>query len=143
VKTYAASNTFEVAEYAWAELDQTTLETQKLDLGGSLSLRESAKVSVKGDFEQRRDSWGGSLSLQLNGRTDFSVDGDVYLDGALSGWLSDGYAPSVGEEFPILRYKGSIIGNWTEIDLPQLPAGLDWSVIVGKQAVYLKVISTT
>jgi hypothetical protein len=139
--TIDIEDSFFMTEDAWAELEQSTLETQKLELSdGGLLLGDGATVKVKGDFEQRG---GFRLGLQLDGRTNFSVAGGVVLGGELYGWLSDGYVPAVGDEFPILRYKGSITGNWTAIYLPQLPAGRAWSVVTAKQAVYLKVVPTT
>lgn len=126
-------------DYSLAQLAQSILETHELELqDGALYLDDGGSVKVKGDFRQ-----GGQLSvlrLQLNGHTDFTVDGNVILGGGFSGWLSDGYVPSIGEEFPILRGKGSIIGNWSNVNLPQLPAGRGWSLIIADRTAYLKVI---
>ena len=138
--TIETSGNFLVTDFAYTELVQSTLETRDLELStGALSLRDRATVKVKGDFKLG-PGFASGLRLQLNSHTDFTVDGNVFLDGTLSGWFSDGYVPSLGEEFPILRAKGSVIGNWTNISLPQLPAGRAWSLIIADRTAYLKVI---
>ncbi len=101
---------FVVADFASAELRQSSIETQDLELSnGSLSLFEGSTVKVKGDFSQA----GDYSVLRLDGRMPLSVDGNARLGGTLYAGFPDGYHPSVGEEFTILRCKGAISGNWT------------------------------
>jgi hypothetical protein len=133
-------DTFLVADYAWAELERSTLDTQTLELSGVLSLVDGSTVSVGGDFSQLRGELWGLLGIQLGGGAGLSVEGDVYLDGGLFCSLKDGYVPSLGEEFTILRYKGFLNGSWAGVEVPQLPAGLAWSLVFGKQAISLKVV---
>lgn len=131
---------FLVADYATAQLTQSTIETRELELlNGSLLLRDGATVKVKGDFKQQGTYAG--LSFELNGRTNFTVEGNAQLGGSVSGSFSDGYVPSIGEEFPILQCKGAISGSWSTGWLPQLPAGRAWSVSVAGHTVYLKVVA--
>lgn len=137
------TNTFAISEWAWAELRESTLKTHDLELlNGSLSLLDGAAVRVTGDLRIEAPGGLAGLGFQLDGHADLMVDGNVLLSGSLSGWLSDEYVPSVGDEFPILRYKGSLIGDWVALNLPQLPEGRGWSVVIVGKTVYLKVIPT-
>jgi hypothetical protein len=134
-----ATGKFVVTDFAWAELKESSLETQDLELSnGSLSLYDGSTVKVKGNFSQAGNYAG--MRVHLNGRTSFTVDGNAQLGGGLSGVFTDGYVPSIGEEFPILHCKGAISGSWTLRDPPPLPAGRTWTIVADDHNISLKVI---
>lgn len=136
--TLEVAGRFTSADFAWTLLSQSTLETQDLDLMGALSLDHGAVVKVKGDFKADDHA---AISILLNASTDFTVNGNAWLAGGLGGRFTAGYVPAPGQEFTILRAKGAITGSWSNIFLPQLPAGMAWQLVVAPRVAYLKVIA--
>ncbi len=138
--TIDVSGTARINGLAGAQLSETALETQQLELlGGNLSLQNGSTVKVKGDYIQ--SGAPASLRFHLNGSASFTVEGNAQLGGGISGLFTDGYVPTIGEEFPLLRCKGSITGSWTTAWLPPLPAGRTWSFVVADRTVSLKVVA--
>jgi hypothetical protein len=130
-------DTFSVDGYSWAQLDGTSLQTGTLELGGALSLLNSSRVQVKGDY--RQGSARSSLGVSL-GDSDIEINGDAYLGRYLWAWLSEEGAPAIGREFTLMRCTGTIIGTWTDVDLPELPPDRAWSLIYGPRSVSLRVV---
>jgi fibronectin-binding autotransporter adhesin len=92
--------------------------------GGTVAPGSSTGVlTLTGDYTQES---GGTLSIELAGQggvagVDFDrldVSGQVMLDGALEVLLIDGYAPSVGDMFEVLKTPVGIIGSFISVEVP-------------------------
>ncbi len=75
----------------------------------------------------------GTLNIQLAGTTvDTQYDrlvatGSAFVAGKLSISLLNAFTPSVNDSFTVLT-AGSIVGIFTDFDLPQLASGLVWNI---------------
>lgn len=87
------------------------------------------KMTITGDYAQGSS---GVLDIELGGSTqgvlyDFLfVSGTATLDGALNVSFWESYVPTEGAEFDILHADGGIVGNFDDLTLPTLTAGLYW-----------------
>ncbi|MEX2306676.1 MAG: peptidylprolyl isomerase [Pirellulales bacterium] len=81
-------------------------------------------------YEQHSD---GTLDIQLRGTTPDTlhdrlvVTNNAFLSGKLDVSLLSGFLPTAGNSFTLLT-AGTIIGNFTSVDLPLLNAGLVWDL---------------
>lgn len=66
--------------------------------------------------------------------------GQASLGGTLTVELIDGFVPAIGNTFTILTASDSVVGTFASIDLPTLPAGLDWQVQTTGNSVQLKIV---
>lgn len=82
---------------------------------------EMGPVSIL-NFEQTA---GGSISFRIgDGEFDRVLTSELVLDGTLSVELVNGFVPELGDRFEI--FTGDVSGDFSEMNLPSLPAGLDW-----------------
>jgi hypothetical protein len=89
-------------------------------------------------------SSGANLRIRIHGTdaTDYDrllVQGHATLAGRLDVRLTDGFVPALGDRFTILRYE-SRTGQFNQLWLPDLPAGLEWDVQYWGAALILEVI---
>jgi|GEM_PF-4975839 len=139
------------------ELDDATLTADNLALSGDAELTGSGdvvalsdnagtvspgtspgRIDVDGDHTQQVD---GRFVVELAGTdaTEFDrlvVTGDAVLDGSLVVTLLDGFVPTGGDEFEILR-AGTVTGAFDSVELPSLPGGRSLSVDQRADAVVL------
>jgi len=92
---------------------------QDLTLGGSTTI-------LSGDIGAPTNMYfGNAVTLQLDQPPEGSqigTSGTAYLSGALTLQLQNGFVPTLGEQFQILKFA-EVSGTFTSIDLPQLPNG--------------------
>jgi hypothetical protein len=87
----------------------------------------------------------GALDIQLRGVTAdpehdrLVVTGNTSINGKLDVSLLSGFVPAAGNSFTLLT-AGSITGNFSTIELPQLTAGLVWRVNQTSTAFTLSVV---
>jgi cyclophilin family peptidyl-prolyl cis-trans isomerase len=118
-------------------LGNTLINHGKLDPGLQLG-----SITVP-DYFQYSD---GALDIQLRGTTadteydQLLVTNSANLAGKLSVSLLSGFAPVGGNSFTVLT-ANSIFGNFNSYELPQLTAGLVWSISNTGTAITLTVVS--
>ncbi len=94
------------------------------------------------DFQQDAS---GTLEIELAGigLNDFdrlALTGQAQLAGALNVSLLDGFTPSLGNVFGFLSAVGGIAGTFESTNLPDLAAGLVWSISYNPTNVQLSVV---
>jgi len=102
------------------------------------------KLSVTGNYPLPT---GSTLSIRLGGTsagTDYdqlAVSGNVTLGGALDVSLVDPFIPSDGDSFTLVTSAGTsgISGTFSKLNLPELPAGLEWKLNISETTVILSV----
>lgn len=109
---------------------------------GEVSPGASAgRLAIAGAYSQGA---AGTLAIELGGRAAGSGHDQLVVSGnaALNGWLTvsliNGFAPALGDRFPILT-AGSSSGAFSSNSLPALAAGLAWKVQYGATGVDLVV----
>ncbi len=101
----------------------------------------SGHLSIVDNFTQTS---GAELRIRIHGTgsSDYdrmSIQGLATLDGELDVRLTDGFVPSLGDTFSIISW-GGYVGQFDPINLPDLPAGLDWEVDPNGQFLRLHVV---
>ena len=105
----------------------------------------AASNRITGDFTQLTTA---GLELQLGGGSqgdqyDFvEVVGTATLDGALDVALINGFTPSAGDTFEVLRAEGGVSGTFSSdaANLPDLDGGLTWQINYEPNSVVLAII---
>jgi CSLREA domain-containing protein len=102
---------------------------------GTVSPGASAgKLSITGDFPQ---SSVALLDIEIGGTTvqtqydQLAINGEASLDGTLNVTLINSFAPSAGDSFQVVTYTSlnAINNRFTTLNLPSLPAGLQWDPV--------------
>jgi T5SS/PEP-CTERM-associated repeat protein len=87
-------------------------------------------LSINGDYSQGLSAGAGKLQIVLAAPTRFGkldVTGNVALGGGtLEVSLTGGFVPSLGTQFDILDWGGSLIGKFTNVEIPKLGGLIDW-----------------
>ena len=99
--------------------------------GGTISPGDiPGEMTIEGDYTQPEDA---TLLIELAG-TDtgthhdvLTVEGEVSFDGTLEVSLLDGFQPENGDSFDVF-YFGSVSGQFDDVILPDLSAGLAWHI---------------
>ncbi len=109
---------------------------------GTLELGASAGQALGFDFQQAAS---GALEIELAGigLNDFdrlALTGQAQLAGALNVSLLDGFAPAPGNVFGFLSATGGVAGTFDSTSLPELAAGLAWSISYNPTNVQLSVV---
>ena len=69
-----------------------------------------------------------------------TTTGPTTLGGTLRVGFIDGFTPEGGESYRLIDTLGGIFGDFSAVDLPELPSGLEWEVYVGELFVGLSVV---
>jgi len=100
--------------------------------GGTFSPGPSpALATIAGNFAQN----AGRLEIEIGGRVlgsqfdSLAVQGAANLGGLLYVKLINGFLPEHGQSFPVLTAVGGLVGDFEQLALPAIPAGLHWSVL--------------
>ena len=100
--------------------DGGTVESnQDLTLGGSTTILSGGVGAPDNTY------FGNELTIQLDQPPEGASivgAGTAFLGGTLSLTLQNGFSPTVGEQFQIMRF-GDISGTFSSISYPQLPDG--------------------
>ena len=109
---------------------------------GTLELGASPGQVLGLDFQQ---DVGGAFEIELagTGLNDFdrlTLTGQAQLAGELNVSLLDGFSPVLGNVFGFLSAVGGIAGTFQTTSLPDLAAGLSWSINYNPTSVQLSVI---
>jgi hypothetical protein len=114
-----------------------------VSMGGNFNMADPVTFKINGNYAQ---SNGGTLSIELDGTNPGTPDFDrllvseqASLAGTLDIILGSSFIPAVGDSFEILTY-GSVSGTFTELDLPSLPPGDQWSESYGSDGLSLTVV---
>jgi T5SS/PEP-CTERM-associated repeat protein len=99
-------------------------------------------LRIDGDYRQ---TVVGALQIQLDSATVFdklNVTGEADLSGLLDVTFSNnGFSPTAGMIFEILRADGGVFNSFTTTSLPTLDPDLTWNVIYSNFAVLLSVLN--
>jgi hypothetical protein len=117
--------------------------------GGILSPATAlGQLHVNGDLTLD----GGVLKLEIGSELvdqfDYlRVEGVAQLGGTLRVELIDlgagEFVPQLGDQFPILVAPGGVVGVFASLDLPQLSAGLGWSLATNATTAILSVVDAS
>ncbi|HPH86306.1 MAG TPA: T9SS type A sorting domain-containing protein [Ferruginibacter sp.] len=96
--------------------------------GGSMAPGNGAgQFAINGNYTSQSSA---SLDIEITSTSFFdvlNVDGNAFLDGTLNVALTDGFVPSLGDNYLIMQYA-SASGEFTSTNLPTLPPGLAWTI---------------
>jgi T5SS/PEP-CTERM-associated repeat protein len=99
-------------------------------------------LQVSGNYQQ---TTAGALQIQLDSATVFdklSITGEAALAGALDvSFSNNGFSPTAGMIFEILRADGGVFDSFTTTSLPTLDPDLTWNVIYSNFTVLLSVLN--
>jgi|GEM_PF-4567286 len=107
-----------------------------VSLNGGISPGFSVgQININGDL-----AWGssGTFTVEIEGLAGeglaggndaLFVDGDVSVDGTLDISIPNGFTPSIGDEFILVNYTGSVGGTFDTVNLPPELSG--WTVYYG------------
>ncbi|NEQ67422.1 MAG: hypothetical protein F6K21_18315 [Symploca sp. SIO2D2] len=98
-------------------------------------------LDLNGDYTQ---TGNGLLNIELGGDTagefdQLLISGTASLAGTLNVSLVNNYTPEIGDSFEVLNFSDRI-GDFTTINLPTLPAGLDFQAQFDANRLLLTVI---
>lgn len=100
--------------------------------GGMFSPGASpALATIAGNFAQN----AGRLEIEIGGNSlgnqydSLAVEGTATLGGLLNVQLIQGFMPTHGQSFQVLAANGGLVGDFEQLALPAIPAGLHWSVL--------------
>ena len=136
-------------QFTGGELSASYVNFDLANHGGVLSPATAlGQLHVNGDLTLD----GGALKLEIGSdlvdQYDYlRVEGVAQLGGTLRVELIDlgagEYAPQLGDEFPILVAQEGVAGAFAAFDLPELSAGLRWSLAVDATTALLSVIDAS
>jgi len=102
-------------------------------------------LTMVGDYTQFDE---GVLRLDLAG----TVVGDEYdrltiaglatLDGLLSVSLLDDFTPALDQSFELMTATDGFVGEFAQVELPSLAAGLEWELVYGPTTLSLAVVGS-
>jgi T5SS/PEP-CTERM-associated repeat protein len=99
-------------------------------------------LQVSGNYQQTA---AGTLEIQLDSPTVFdklSISGEAALAGALElSFSNNGFSPTAGMIFEILRADGGVFNSFSTVSLPALDPDLTWNVIYSNFTVLLSVMN--
>lgn len=114
--------------------------------GGTIAPDESPSAAlIAGNYDQ---SGGGRLEIEIGGLTlgtefdHLEVDDTALLGDGLDVLLIEGFMPSLGDAFQILRAT-DVIDVFTSLTLPDLGENLQWAVNYNPADVVLEVVEPT
>lgn len=87
----------------------------------------AGQFAINGNYTAQSSS---SLDIEITSTSFYDVlniDGSAFLDGTLNVALTDGFIPSLGDNYVIMQYA-SASGEFTSTNLPTLPPGLAWTI---------------
>jgi hypothetical protein len=99
-------------------------------------------ITIEVDYTQESV---GLLNLELGGTTEGTYDqlvvtGTAALGGTLNVITINGFIPSAGDSFTLLKYGGTLTGTFSTENLPDLAPGLQWRIEYHSDAVVLEVV---
>jgi hypothetical protein len=110
------------------------LESSFVDLDSALTLGPTSLLEFGLAGTTKSDGSGAAGQYS-------AIDADsVTLDGDLNVFLTDGFAPSIGDTFQII--SGLRTGTFNPVTFPSLSGGLDWNVQYNPDSVILQVHSS-
>lgn len=98
-----------------------------IELGNSVAVATTLRVWA-----------GGTLSLAKGAI--LTVGGNARLAGTLQFDITDGNTPQLNDAYPLLT-AGAVIGTFSNVDLPPIPSGLEWSLEYNQTDVTLRVVA--
>jgi T5SS/PEP-CTERM-associated repeat protein len=79
---------------------------------------------------------GTALGTQYDS---LQIDGQASLDGQLTVSLINGFTPAGGDLFELLQAQQGVFNQFDVVNLPALPAGLEWNVVYSNFQVLIEV----
>ncbi len=110
-----------------------------VDNSGGTVFPIAGMIEVDGNYQQ--DSLG-TLEETLGSGDFLQVDGNMLLNGTLDGILANGLDPALGNTFEVAHFNGTLTGDFSQFELPQLGAGLEWEEVVGQHDIQLDVVAS-
>jgi hypothetical protein len=104
-----------------------TIQGKILTLGGRVSIGDPQSLTIEGDYQQV----SGVLDFQLASPDDYdqliAKGGSVDIEGGIVEFdFIDGFAPTAGEEFTLIRADEGITFDPDSIEMNGLAPGLQW-----------------
>ncbi len=129
-----ASNTVAVFHDS---VNTTTGTIDVLPRGNALFLADATFTSAASLQLALADEGGSNESAAL------SVGGLATLSGNLGVSLAGGFVPTLGATYDLVRSAGGITGTFDSLDLPTLPASLEFGLIYNADSVQLAIQTAT
>lgn len=126
-----------------------TLAGEVINAGATSPGASTGVLAIDGDYLQEAS---GRLTIEIGGNDNSSptlkqfdqlfVFGHAELGGTLDVSLVNGFVPSIGDSFPILKATGGLTA-FDAVNLPTLPSDRAWATTTSVDTLALSVVGTT